>query len=295
MIAPEILTALPSPGQRVWRLLRTLARRSTASVAVPAFSVEVPALAADARLLQTYRTICGFRDRGLPITFPQVQAAALQIYALTHRRFPIPLLGVVLVRNVITQFQPLDSGRDYRVRVDVLGSKTVEKGIEFSLATRYYQDDVLVWEAISTGLQRSPRRSASARRSGPPDVLESFEPWMTFDVSSSAARRYARISRDMNPIHLSRWGGRLFGFPGQIAHGMWVFARCLALMPYQWPGHAIEMAIEFKQPLVLPARVSVLRVPGDDPLRFAVTALDRGRLHLLASIAVPASQAGLRI
>ena len=63
MIAPEILTALPSPGQRVWRVLQTLTRTRT-EVAVPAFSVEVPALAKDPGLLQAYRTICGFPDRG---------------------------------------------------------------------------------------------------------------------------------------------------------------------------------------------------------------------------------------
>ena len=41
-------------------------------------------------------------------------------------------------------------------------------------------------------------------------------------------RRYAAVSGDRNPIHLYALTAKAFGFPRQIAHGMWSKARCLA-------------------------------------------------------------------
>jgi hypothetical protein len=280
----ETLPCLPSRSGLWWRVLRTLLRRRKDGGAIPAMSVEVPALRPDPVRLQAYRAVCGLADRALPITYPQVQAAPLQIHLLTQHAFPLPLLGMVHVRNTIRQFQVLDPVKDYRVRVDVQSGGVVQSGIEFLTVVRYYDGRALVWEAISTGLHRTRRRGAGFKRPVAAQELDRFESCATFDVPGDIGRRYGRVSRDLNPIHLWRLGGRLFGYPSHFAHGMWCLARSLALLQRDTPTVPTEVQIELKQPLFLPTRVSLWRLQTTDALEFALTTADLSRIHLRGSI-----------
>lgn len=85
----------------------------------------------------------------------------------------------------------------------------------------------------------------------------------THQTILSLLKRYARVSGDFNPIHLSALSASLFGFKkGAILHGMWTKARSVsALMP---PTNTLtstgsteqpmaEMFVEFKTPLYLPS------------------------------------------
>jgi acyl dehydratase len=280
----EVLPALPSSRQQLWKALRTLTRTRTAA-AIPRMSVEVPALRADAPRLAAYRTLCGFRDEGVPVTFPQVQALRLQIHLLTRREFPLPLLGAVHLRNTIAQLRPIEADKHYRVRVELLGGRTRERGVEFDVATRYYDGQRLVWESVATALYRARGGGRGGTRGGQAkDPLERLQERATFDATTDIGRRYGRVSGDRNPIHLWRLGGRLFGLPGHIAHGMWSLARCVALLNDSMPEQPFDVAVDFKQPLVLPSRVSLLAAAANDGLDFALAAHDRSRLHLFGSI-----------
>lgn len=280
----EILSTLPSPRRQLWRVLRTLTRKGAGTAAIPAMSVSLPALRADPHRLQVYRALCGFDDAGLPVTYPQVQAAALQVHLLTRPEFPLPLLGLVHVRNTIRQLQRLDPACDYGVRVDVIGGTPVPAGVEFSVVIRYDDHGTVVWEAVVTGLWRDPHRTRGPKGPASPAAVARLEPCATFDAPSNIGRRYGRASGDLNPIHLWRVTGRLFGLRGHIAHGMWAVARCLTLLPGGPPAPPCAVTVEFKQPLLLPARVSLLRSAEVDPLEFALTSPDRTRVHLVGSI-----------
>jgi acyl dehydratase len=71
-------------------------------------------------------------------------------------------------------------------------------------------------------------------------------------------RRYARVSGDYNPIHLSALTAKLFGFPQAIAHGLWNKARTLAALSEHLPAANIEIDVEFKKPVRLPSEVILL-------------------------------------
>ena len=78
--------------------------------------------------------------------------------------------------------------------------------------------------------------------------------------------RYAGASGDRNPIHLYGVTAKAFGFPRQIAHGMWTKARSIAAVENRLP-EAVTVEVSFKTPVLLPTTV-----------RFASTAAvdDRG-------------------
>jgi hypothetical protein len=49
-------------------------------------------------------------------------------------------------------------------------------------------------------------------------------------LAGNLGRRYGAVSGDRNPIHLYPVTAKAFGFPTNIAHGMWTKARSLAAL-----------------------------------------------------------------
>ena len=73
-------------------------------------------------------------------------------------------------------------------------------------------------------------------------------------MPADVGRRSARVSGDVNAIHLSRSPARAFGFGRAIAHGMWVQARALAALSGRLPD-APTVDVAFRKPLFLPSTV----------------------------------------
>lgn len=83
-------------------------------------------------------------------------------------------------------------------------------------------------------------------------------------VPSDVGRRYASVSGDRNPIHVSSLTARPFGFPKAIAHGMWSKARTLAALEGRLPD-SFDVDVLFKLPVLLPSTVEyATRASGDD-------------------------------
>ncbi len=83
----------------------------------------------------------------------------------------------------------------------------------------------------------------------------------TWQLSNQQGYQYARLSGDMNPIHLNQWSARLFGQKRAIIHGMhtvaMVEARLLsntsaAIQRSSQPRPPLEkLSVKFKKPLPL--------------------------------------------
>ena len=67
-------------------------------------------------------------------------------------------------------------------------------------------------------------------------------------------RRYGKISRDQNPIHLYPVGGRACRCQRQIVHGMWTKAKALSSVQNRLPD-SFTVEVEFKRPILLPSTV----------------------------------------
>ena len=105
----------------------------------------------------------------------------------------------------------------------------------------------------------------------------------TWRVGKDVGRRYARVSGDVNPIHLHPLGARLFGFRRAIAHGMWTKARCLAALEARLPD-ALTVDVAFQKPLPLGSTVRFLTREGPTGWDFAVLPGTDDRPHLSGSV-----------
>lgn len=209
---------------------------------------------ADPDRLAAYDDVCGFplSDR-LPPTYPHVLAFPLAMSLMAGNDFPFPLAGLVHVANRIRQQRPVRLGEQLDLSVRVEELRDHPRGRQFDAVAEAAVKGEQVWTSASTYLRiekaHSPGRGAKAER---PERPAATAIWR---VPAGTGRRYAAVSGDYNPIHLHPLSARLFGFPTAIAHGMWLKARCLAALEGRLPD-AFSAQVEFKSPVLLPARVA---------------------------------------
>ncbi len=170
---------------------------------------------------------------------------------------PVPLLGMVHLRNSIELYKALDYGYGYEVVVRVGETRRVPQGIEFDLITEFLDEGDKAWSAVTTILSRvaGPRAVVAKSATAVPAPLYAVDSqYHALSVPANQGRRYAKVSSDYNPIHLYAQTARLFGFPKAIAHGMWTAAKILSLLEPKMGPLATRFDVKFKQPVLLPSK-----------------------------------------
>jgi len=243
-------------------------------------------VAVDRDHLAAYDRVCGFRlTDALPPTYPHVLAFPLHLRLMTADAFPFAAAGMVHIRNVISTNGALDAGAPLTIRVRAERLAAHPKGAQLDLVADVSTGGLPVWSSRSTYL--------SSGASGPDLLPAPTEPARPVDLSALQAatwrvgkdvgRRYARVSGDVNPIHLHPLGARLFGFRGPIAHGMWTKARALAALESRLP-EALIADVAFQKPLPLGSTVRFLARDSPSGWDFAVLPAKDDRPHLTGGV-----------
>lgn len=245
---------------------------------LPGREVVLRDVAVDREHLARYDRVCGFGlTDALPATYPHVLAFPLAMWLMTAADFPIPVAGTVHVGNRIELLRPIDAGERLDLTVAAVDLRPHERGRQFDVVATAAVAGVEVWRGVSTYLRiAGPGAAKGADRDRPAPPAASA----MWRVTPRVGRDYAAVSGDHNPIHTSRLGARLFGFPRPIAHGMWSKARCLAALGGRLP-QAYTVDVSFKAPVLLPATVG-FSAAGQDS--FALHDARSGRPHLRGTI-----------
>ena len=252
-------SAPPSLLPLFGRALLPKQQKAGENTRIPDLQAELVGISTNTKALPQYLQVCGFKAGSkLPATWPHILAFPLHLKLLTDKRFPLPLLGLVHLRNSITQHRAIGSGENLDIRATLANQQMTNRGIEFDLITEARSAGKRVWEETSTNLFRMATQKAGTPKSAPPE-LESFPFTELITAPEDIGRRYAKVSGDRNPIHMHALSAKAFGFPRAIAHGMWSKARILALLEQQghWQGSAFTMSCQFKKPLLLPGKAQL--------------------------------------
>lgn len=208
------------------------------------------AVRADPDRVRAYAQVCGFESGPvMPATYPHVLAFDQMMRLMSRRDFPFALPGLIHVRNTITVHRPIETAEALTLRVHTGDVVEHPKGRTVDVLTSAGVGDTECWAERSTYLHREKARR---RPADAPERAEPLPAVATWDLPGTLGRRYARVSNDWNPIHLSRWTARLFGYSRPIAHGMWTLGRALAATPLPV---SFTVDATFIAPLTLPARV----------------------------------------
>lgn len=191
----------------------------------------------------------------LPPVFPAVATFMTHLKHLSDRKFPFQAMGTVHIRTLIEQSRPLRVDEVVTFRCWVEGHRDVERGVEFDMMTEALVDG----KVISTTAMTMFRKGKGIKREGirPPAPVHNH--MMAHNASWSVdpwtARRYARLTGDINPIHLSALTAKALGFKGMMLHGMWIMGRACAMHPVQMMANHIRIESEFKMPVLLPSNL----------------------------------------
>jgi acyl dehydratase len=141
-----------------------------------------------------------------------------------------------------------------------------------------------VWRSRSTYLSRGAQApDGTPEADVDVDVGELGRVAATWRIPADAGRRYAKVSGDVNPIHLSGLTAKLFGFKRAIAHGMWVKARVLGALAGRLPD-AMAVDVSFRKPLLLPSTVTLSTAESGGGWDVAVRTPSSGTEHVLGAV-----------
>lgn len=240
MSSTRTLGAPPALGRLV---ARSLLRRRRGD-ALPARRFELPAHRMERGALAAYQRVCGFDlSDTVPAPFVHVQAFPLAVALMADPAFPFPLLGLVHVGNRITQVRPVGVEEPLDLAVWAENRREHPAGQQVDLAAQARVRGELVWASTSTYVHRTKPPSGPQPRS----PIEVASPTTVWWLPADLGRRYAGVSGDRNPIHLTPLTARAFGFRHAIVHGMWLNARVLAALSPRLPD-AYTSEVAFKTP-----------------------------------------------
>lgn len=174
---------------------------------------------------------------------------------------PVPILGLALRSTSLLMHRPIAVGERVDVEAAVRGLQDGPRGRTFEAVTTISAGGRIVATDVSTYLaSRRGDEAPAVRRCG----AEAFVPPVPtgrWSLRADAGSRFAAVTGDADPIHLSRLAARALGLDGAIAHGTHVAARTLEAArelgsrellqgPCRWD-------VELDAPVILPGSVLV--------------------------------------
>lgn len=244
---------------------------------LPGLSTQINSLVINREHLHAYQQLCGFKSsESLPATYLHMLGFPLFLKILIQQDFPMRAMGQVHLRNQISVHHQFDIRQPIDMTAAIGNSVLTSRGLEWNIDVSASVDNQVVWTGESVFLHRCktglPRETVTpVRHDGEP------QHWT---VDADTGRRYARVSGDYNPIHLTDITARLFGFKQAIVHGMWSKARCLAALGQQVPDEGYSVDVTFYRPLFLPSQVLFYSQQLDNKQQFALFNRTAEQAHL---------------
>lgn len=252
--------------------------RLSVTNSLPKALVTAQNVSIDLSHLAAYNNITSYKglQGGVHLMYPSMLTRPLQFELMASDNFPFPLPGLVHLTNRVELFSPILSDSKYNLEVFLHDKLSLhEKGYIVYMQCNVYcvHSDELVWRSTS-GMFHFDKNASQEGVGGEfyqskikQNDMANIKECEKWTHAADLGRKYARISGDYNPIHLSAASAALFGFTkGAILHGMFTKAKAVsALMP---PIESLfnnnteepmaEVYAEFKTPLYLPSETVLL-------------------------------------
>jgi hypothetical protein len=249
-----------------------------ASVGLPKITATWKAVKVDSQDLTNYlQTLSLEKTDYLPILYPHIMVGSMHMNMLSHKEFPIRLLGSVHLKNRITQHQAIADDAIVDLYSEVVGYRLVEKGVEFDFISQVSIEGKTVWEEVSTFFKTGSfggKQNPSAEKSFELQSLINPESCGSWHVPNNRGKKYAKISGDYNPIHMSPLAAKLFGFKRDLAHGFGVLAETIEYSAAIAEAGGIEKPLQvdvvFKAPMFLDSDATIKQNKQQDPSRIDV-------------------------
>ncbi|WP_347107477.1 MaoC/PaaZ C-terminal domain-containing protein [Paenarthrobacter sp. S56] len=265
---PVILGELPSLSKLYVNAAANAARRRVLGAVhggtkLPEASHEVRGVVADVDNLTAYQHLLGESASDvLPAGFVHALAFPVAMSVMNRDDFPLPLLGMIHLRNHVEQYAPIhfQEALDIRSWAENLSGHRAGTQVDVVAEVRSARTGALMWRGVSGYLSKGVflpgiDKAGSPNGTGAADFSPPF-PTALWQLGVDTGRTYAAVSGDFNPIHLSSLSAKALGLRGSIAHGMYLASRALADVG-SVKADAFTWDVVFEAPVFLPARVAL--------------------------------------
>lgn len=229
----------------------------------------------------------------------QVLTLPMQLSMMSSDPFPFKPMGLVHLANVIKVKKLPEQSATLQLKTSFSGLSWHKKGWVFAMLSEGFVDGELAVSGTSFYLSRQNHTNAgeepSAEINGHFKHAEDRDPEkhvstnlasddfamlanfaaltninemtksnyaVEIPMPAGLGRKYASVSGDFNPIHLSTWSAKSMGFRRAIAHGMYSKAICLSHVLKQAMTDKtvspitsqMQIFSQFMQPIYLPTK-----------------------------------------
>lgn len=261
-------------------------KKTTPSQQLPQVKYVVDQLQVDQAHLKAYKQLTGFKDNGyVPAIYLAVLAQSLQMHMMTQEEFPFAMLGLVHIRNQVSQMRKIGSNEQLSLSCKFGELRAHDKGLAFDFETVAKVGSEVVMQGVTTYLSR--QKTAAAKQDKAPtskskDVVQpQYVSQTVWSLPENLGRRYAKVSGDYNLIHIHALSAKAFGFKQAIAHGMWSKARALAQLNLP---DAYDVDVMFKLPIMLPSQVEFLSVDDKNQTDFLIQNQKNQKPHVAGQL-----------
>lgn len=164
----------------------------------------------------------------LSILEPHTFGFPLTMALLTHPAFPVPIWGVLQIRNHLVLHRPLPRRAPMDLEARLIAARTFEKGAELDVRTEVTIDGQCAWESVVTFFTRArfaPHGTPAEQVSAPAEVGPLVEQWTMADADHW---RFCALTGDYNGVHTFDAWARRFGFARALYHPARVLGQLVA-------------------------------------------------------------------
>ncbi len=241
----------------------------------------------DKPLVESYAKLTEwtFDGRTVPLLFPHSYFGPLHLQMLTDEGFPLRVLGGIHLRNHVLQKKALLLDEEYSADLVFTAQRRRPQGLEVDFKTEILKGGEVHWESLTTFLFRRKFKSEDAESplgtllSNSTDLVEKAN----FPVPMLMGKQFGWLTKDINPIHMSRILAKIFGFERDLCHGMWALSRSLPLVGgIDWTK-PVRNDVWFKGPLYMQRDVTI-KVCRSHPELFELFSQGNDRPCVLAKV-----------
>ena len=178
----------------------------------------------------------------------------LTMSLLVQKDFPLPLLGMLHITNQVTQTRGIELGETMELIASIENPRPHYAGtlIDSVVRVNIEGEEVMVDTAgyLVRGSELGGPRPDRPER----DEFIPGEAQSQWKLAGDMGRKYAKVSGDANPIHLTKLSAKPFGFNKPIVHGMYSASRAYTATRMGNNGPR-DWFVEFEAPIALPGTV----------------------------------------
>ncbi|PJG43548.1 dehydratase [Acinetobacter tandoii] len=248
---------------------------------LPQVEYVVDSFKVDPKHLKAYNEVCGFKNNGyIPAIYLAVLSQSLQMHMMTQEAFPFAILGLVHIRNQVSQSRKIGVNESLSLSCQFGELKPHDKGVQFDFMTTAKVGNEVVMQGVTTYLARQ-KTDVKAATKAKEETRPNYAVQAEWSVSENTGRRYALTSGDFNLIHIHALTAKAFGFKQAIAHGMWSKAKALANLSLP---DSFEADVWFKLPMYLPSKVEFLTAQAGKNIDFLIQNSKNKKPHVTGHI-----------